>query len=219
MDPADARTSVSESSPYAPYPDDRSERQSRWRIVFGSLSLVVGVMGFCMQGIGAAMVVFGDRASAASGFTVPSAPPTVLWLTVVQFGLLTVLGVMLIVGAAMLLRRDPRGRALILSWVVARLLMVVLGLGAAVLTLKPQVEWQIEIVASVREQMRKDPAIREDQLPPIPDRAEAETQALRGIGIASIFFATWPFVMAIVLTRPFVKAEVDSWRRPANNPL
>ena len=44
-------------------------------------------------------------------------------------------------------------------------------------------------------------------------------QALRGVGVASIFFATWPFVMAIVLTRPFVKDEIESWRNPANNPI
>lgn len=210
---------IAETSPFEPYPDDRRERQSRWRIVFASLSLVVGVMGFCMQGIGSAMVVFGDRASAAAGFTVPPAPPVVLWITVVQFAVLTVLGVMLIAGAAMLLRRDPRGRTLVLAWAVARLVMVVVGLGAAALTLKPQVEWQTEIVASVREQMRSQPGVREDQLPPIPDRAAAEAQALRGIGVASLFFATWPFVMAIVLTRPFVKDDIDSWRRRADNPV
>lgn len=155
--------------------------------------------------------------SSAAGFTVPPPPSTVVWLTSVQFVILAVLGVMLIVGAAMLLRRNPLGRKLVLAWAIARLVMVVVGLGIAVVTLKPQVDWQTEMVASMREQMRKNPSIKEDQLPPIPERAAAESQALRGIGIASIFFATWPFVMAIVLTRPFVRREVESWSesRPA----
>lgn len=203
---------VQSRDPYEPYGDDRKLRQARWRIVFGSLSLVVGVMGFCMQGIGTGAVLFGGKLSEAAGFAVPPPPPVVAWVTTAQFAVLVVLGVLLIAGAAMLLRRNPLGRTLVLGWAIARLVMVVVGIALGLLTMKPQVEWQTEIVVSMREQMSKDPNVPPERLPVIPERKAAETQLIRSLAVASLFFATWPFVMAIVLTRRHVREEVESWR-------
>ena len=209
---SDGAPSSIQSDPFQPYDDDRRARQSRWRIVFGSLSLVVGVMGFCMQGMGTGMVVFGGQLSKSAGFDLPPPPAIVAGVTIAQFAVLVILGIALIAGATMLLRRNPAGRSMVLGWVVARLIMVVVGLALAVVTLKPTVDWQTEIVVTMREQMRRSPNVKPEQLPPIPEREAAEAQAIRGLAVASILFATWPFVMAIVLTRPFVRQEIESWR-------
>lgn len=196
-----------------PRDEDRQARRARWRIVFCSLSLVVAVMGVLMQGMGAAMVMFGHRVWSAAGFKLPEPPPILAWMAVGQFVVLAVLGVVLLVGAAMLLRRNPAGRKLVLGWAVARLVMAMIGIGIGLATIKPQIEWQTEIVAAVRESMRAQPGANESALPPLPERAEAEAAATRTLGVATLFFVTWPFVMAIVLTRPFVKEDIDEWRR------
>lgn len=213
MTPDETRQQPPTETWFEPGDSDRQERRARWRIVFCSLSLVVAVMGVLMQGIGAGMVLFGHRIWAATGFTLPEPPPIVAWTAIGQFVVLALLGVLLLVGSAMLLRRNPTGRKLVLGWVVARLVMAFVGIGIGVATIKPQVDWQIEIVAAVRESMRSQPGAREDQLPPIPERGQAEGAAMRSLGVATLFFVTWPFVMGIVLTRPFVKDEVEGWRR------
>lgn len=196
-----------------PGDSDRQERRARWRIVFCSLSLVVAVMGILMQGIGAAMVLFGHRFWSASGFTIPAPPPVVAWAAAGQFVVLAALGVVLLVGATMLLRRNPTGYKLVMGWAVARLVMAMIGIGIGLMTIKPQAEWQTEIIVSVREGMRAQPGVNESQLPPIPERGQAEAAAVRSLGVATLFFVTWPFVMAIVLTRPFVREEIGAWRR------
>jgi riboflavin transporter FmnP len=83
--------------------------------------------------MGAAMVMFGHRIWSAAGFKLPEPPPVLAWAAVGQFVVLAVLGVVLLVGATMLLRRNPSGRKLVLGWAVARLVMalIVIGIGLA----------------------------------------------------------------------------------------
>ena len=203
------------TSPFEAYPDDRAIRQSRWPIVFGAISLVVGVLGTCMQGMGAVMAVASDKFMGMMGMSTSPPPEIVKFVGGAQAVILVLLGVLLTTGAAMMLLRKPLGVTLVRTWAIARLVMVVLGLGAAIMTMKAQVEWQITMTSEIRESLRKNPNIKESQLPPIPDREEAERKALWGIAGASAAFAVWPFVMAIVLSRPNVRADVERWRSAA----
>ncbi|MEY3141651.1 MAG: hypothetical protein RLY21_144 [Planctomycetota bacterium] len=196
-----------------PGDEDLQARRARWRMVFCSLSLFVAVMGVLMQGMGAAMVLFGHRIWATSGIALPEPPSILAWAAIVQFVVLSLLGVLLLTGATMLIRRNPTGRTLVLGWAVARLVMAMIGIGIGLMTIKPQVEWQTEIIVAVRESMRAQPGVNEGSLPPLPERGQAEATALRSLGVATLFFVSWPFVMAIVLTRPFVKEEIEEWRR------
>ena len=205
------------ADPFAPYPptagDDRAERPSRWLPVFGTISVVVGVLGTCMQGAGAGMAIASDRLLKLGGMDVSPAPKVVQYVGGVQAAVLMVLGITLAVGAIMMLRRNPLGAKLVLFWAVARLTMVVIGLGAALVTLNAQVDWQVTMSSEIRESLRKNPEIREDQLPPIADRAAIEKQAIWGLAGASLAFAIWPFVMSIVMTRENVRRDVASWSR------
>ena len=200
------------TSPYEAYPDDRAARQARWPFVFGAVSLAVGVFGFCMQGAGAAFMGFSQSVMKMSGMDVSPAPEVIRILGLTQAIILCALGIVLIAGAAMLMNRNPLGALLVRVWVVMRLLMVVAGLIAGVLTIKPNVEWQITMTAEIRESLRKNPNIKEKDLPPIPEREDAEKKALWSIIGASLAFSAWPFAMAIVLSRPNVRADIEAWK-------
>jgi hypothetical protein len=202
------------TSPFEAYPDDRAARQQRWPVVFGILSLVVGVFGFCMQGAGLVYVGFNQSIMKTAGMEVSPPPEVVRNLGLAQAGILAALGIVLVVGSSMLLLRKPLGALLVKIWAISRLVMVVAGLIAGVMTLKQNVEWQITMTAEIRESLRKNPQIKESQLPPIPEREEAERKALWGIVLASVGFSIWPFVMAIVLTRANVRADVEAWKTP-----
>jgi hypothetical protein len=210
--------SAATSDPFAPYAetaraDDLRERRSRWRVVFPIISLAIGVFGMCFQGLFALQIVFWDAIMSSAGMTLTPPPDIIATVATAQIALTIPIGIVLIAGSAMLLLRKPLGAKLVMFWAVARLFLVVAGLVTAVITIKPQVEWGVTLAAEMRDEMRKK-GVKEDDLPPLPDEAKAQSDGIRNMAIVSIATATWPFVMAIVLTRRHVREEVASWKQP-----
>lgn len=206
------------TSPYEAYPDDRAAREARWPVLFGWISLAIGVGGFCLQGAGAAFAGLSQSIMKMAGMEISPPPDIVRLLGISQAVVLCGLGIVLIVGALMLVLRKPLGVVLIRAWIVARLIMVLVGLVGGILTIKPNVEWQITMTAEMRESMRKNhPEIKENQLPPIPEREAGEKKALWSIIGASLAFSVWPFAMAWVLSRPHVHADIASWQSPTGS--
>jgi hypothetical protein len=198
-------SSAPPTSPFEAYPDDRAVRVSRWPFMFGAISLVLGVFGFCMQGVGALYTLSPGTIMKMAGMDVSAPPDSMRTLVVVQAVILCSLGVLLIAGSALLMKRNPLG---------PKLVMVVAGLVLGVLFMKPQAAYAVTLTAEIRDSLRKQ-GIKEDKLPPLASQEEAESALLRNLAIASIAFSIWPFVMAIVLTRPHVKADVEAWSRPS----
>lgn len=197
--------------PYAPYPTTNSnEPPMRWNIVFGVVSLAVGVLGMCMQ----AMVVGSlaiKQILGLFGMEVSSPPALMVWAGGFQAVINTALGVLLIVGSWKLIMRKPAGVRLVRTWVVARLVTVCIGFAATLITIKPQVEWSVTLQGEIREALRKNPQIKEKDLPPLIDQEAAQKQALWSIGIFTAAFAVWPLVMGYVLSRSRVKTDVEAW--------
>lgn len=198
------------TSPFEAYPDDRAARTARWPYIYGGICLVYGVLGMCVQSMFLVGVFANEWTMGMAGFTVTPPPPAVKWAGGVQAVLLVLFGILLIAGAAMLLLRKPMGVALVKVWAVSRLVMVVVGVVLAIVTLKPQAEWAVTMTGEIREQLRGR-GLPENQLPPLIDQAKAESDGVRNLALVSLGFAVWPFVMAIVLTRPQVKSDVASW--------
>ncbi|MFM7260932.1 MAG: hypothetical protein ACKO3W_10055, partial [bacterium] len=207
------------TDPYAPYPaaDASSElalRQSRWRVIFPAISIVIGMLGMCVQAAFAVQVTFWDAIMSLSGITLTPPPDIIRWTTTAQVALIVPLGILLVAGSAMLFLRKPLGARLVMVWAVGRLLLVIAGFVAAAVTIKPQAEWGLTLAAEMRDEMRKQ-GLKEEQLPKLPDAEQAQADGIRNIAIVSVATATWPFVMAIVLTRRHVRAEIASWKVPA----
>ncbi len=204
---------ASPNTPYEPYPDDLAARRATWPTAFGVISLVVGVLGTCMQGAGVGMSLASDKIMGLAGMAVSPAPRVVQIVGGTQAAVLMLLGVMLIIGSWLLIMRKPLGARLVKWWAISRLVMVVIGLGALVFTLRAQVEWQVTMSSEIRDSLRGK-GIKEADLPPIADRAAIEKQAMWGVGIASVAFSVWPFVMAIVLTGRKGREDIASWSLP-----
>jgi hypothetical protein len=204
-------TATPPTDPFTPYPDAGDTRYQSWPFIFGALSLVVAVFGMCMQALLAVFIFFFSLVIPyLAGIEASPPPDIVVWVGVVQSIIPCLLGILLGVGATMLLLRKPLGAKLVLAWAVARLVMVVVGIGLAVLTIKPQSEWAVTLASEIRESMRSK-GLKEDQLPPLVDEKKAQADGMRKIAILSVAFSVWPFVMAWVLTRPRSKADVASW--------
>lgn len=208
------------ADPFAPYSEasraeDLAERRGRWRVVFPVISVAIGVFGMCFQALFAVQVVFWDTIMASAGMVLTPPPDIIKWTTTAQVAITVPLGIVLVAGSAMLLLRKPLGAKLVMFWAVARLVLVVAGLVAAVVTIKPQVEWGVTLASEMRDELRKK-GVKEEDLPPLPNEEKAQSDGLRNMVIVSVATATWPFVMAIVLTRRHVRAEVASWRSPTD---
>lgn len=202
---------VPPTSPFEAYPDDGARANQSWPLVFGGISLAIGVFGMCLQGLMGASVFANGWMMSNMGMQTTPPPAVIVWSAGAQALILVPLGVLLVAGATMLLLRRPLGARLVLAWAVARLVMVVVGLAVGVLTIKPQAEWAVTLVAEMRDGFRKQ-GMKEEQLPPLIDQAKAESDGVRNIAIASIAFSVWPAAMILLLTRPKAKADIEAWR-------
>lgn len=214
-DPSFAQSPSPAADPFAAYPDDRAARQSRWPMIFGVLSAVYGLFGMCLQGFGAVGSLFSGQMMQLSGMELPPMPDAVKWAGFAQALVLFLLGVLLLVGSLLLTQRKALGAKLVGIWAAARLVMVVVGLGIGVVTLAPNIDWQIEANAVMREQMQARSDIPAAAVPPILDRDAAETSAIRMLVVFTLAFSLWPIAMLFVLTRGHVRADIESWKTNA----
>jgi hypothetical protein len=187
----------------------------RWAVVFGILSLAIGVFGMCFQTVGAVGSVAMHKLLGFAGMEISPAPSIIAWTGGIQAVINALLGIVLIVGAWNLLMRKPIGVKLVRTWVIARLVMVVIGFAAAMLTMKANIEWQVVMTGEIRESVRKMGTVKEADLPPLINEAEAQQKTVWAIGGATIAFAIWPLVMGYVLSRPRVKRDLDAWEAEA----
>ncbi len=215
QDSSSPQTQPPAMDPYAAYPDDRAARQSRWPVIFGVLSAVYGLFGMCLQGFGAIGSLFSEQMMKLSGFEMPPMPAAMKWAGFAQSSVLFVLGIVLIIGSLMLTQRKALGAKLVGIWAAARLVLVVAGLGLGLATLRPNVDYQIESAALMREQMQARSDIPANAIPAIPDRAAAEASAIRMLVVFTLVFSIWPIAMLFVLTRGHVRADIESWKAGA----
>jgi len=208
-------TSAPPTSPFEAYPDGPVPEYQSWPLIFGGISLAIGVFGLCMQGMMGVSVFANEWMMGKMGMQTSPPPEILKWSAGAQALVMVPLGIMLIAGATMLLLRKPLGARLVLWWAVARLFMVVVGLGVGVLTIKPQAEWSVTLVAEMRDSLRKQ-GMKEEQLPPLIDQAKAESDGIRNIAIFSLAFAVWPAAMILLLTREKAKRDIASWAAPAS---
>jgi hypothetical protein len=204
---------ISQPDPFAAYPDEGGRRRSNWPLIFGGISLVVGVFGLCMQSLMLFSVFFNSVMMGAMGMETTPPPEVVKWAAGVQSIIMLPLGIVLIAGSAMLMLRKPLGAKLVRIWAVGRLAMVVIGLVVGIAIMRPQAQWSVTLTAEMRDELRKK-GMKEEQLPPLLDEEKAMSDGIRNVAIFSIAFAIWPFAMAWVLSRPNSKADIESWRLP-----
>lgn len=192
---------------HAPAPDVEAP-DTRWPKVLGIISLIYAIGGMlCAIGLGVSIPLAGV------GFRMQGLDiqlPQVMTLQAVIFAVLQfILGCMLIVAAAGLLRRVPAGVRWARRWAILRLVLLVLGLGVAIVTGQAQIEFEKQMLNMRREQMRqieRDP----DSIP-----EKSDQQIWRGVLLKSLIFtgclAVYPVFLGLFLSRRAVNEEISRW--------
>lgn len=205
---------INQSSPTSVVPP-RPHKPTTWPMVIGIISIVIGVGGLFMYGCFSPVAIFGTLAMRdkmeAAGATAPGlemqkdmfdAIEAYLPLTLANYAVYAVLGVLLLVTGVAMIRRRPVARPLALNW--AWLKIVASGFGAVVgwITQKANVQ----AIAS-------------------PDGTGAmsagmgsmmEAFAIAAVVGTLLFALALPVFMLVWFTRRTIREEVRGWRAEAS---
>ncbi len=192
-----------------PAPSDGQPEATRWHLIVGVLGLVYGILGFGLYVIGAIWMAAGPKLMAAFGFKdIPPMPNAaiVIGQMVVTMGV----GLALIFGCIALLRRNPRCVALLQFWVVARLLLVVIGLIVGFLTLPTQLKYSKDVDAAVRAALEDRQPGSSKNMPPFDEERQAKMSRY-GMLFTSVVVVAFPLFIGILMTSKKKRAEIESW--------
>ncbi len=182
----------------------------KWPKVIGVISLLYALGGMLCQ-IGGVMSLYLTKWLARlGGFELDMEIPASL--KVVQIGLATLtfcVGILMFVGAVNLLRRRRSGPSLLRVWSVIRLVLIVVGLGTAIVLAPAQVELQRSLLEQQNDRLRE--AGMESRVKEKTDD-ELRQAAIRNGVIASGVFAAYPFFLGLWLSRRKVTEEVQHWK-------
>ncbi len=183
---------------------------TKWPKVIGVISLLYALGGMLFQIVGVAMLYLTKWLARLGGFELDMEIPASL--KAVQIGLATLtfcVGILMFVGAVNLLRRRRSGPSLLRAWSVIRLVLIVVGLGTAIVLAPAQVELQRSLLDQQNDRLRE--AGMESRVKEKTDD-ELRQAAIRGGVIASGVFAAYPFFLGLWLSRRKVNEEVQHWK-------
>ena len=181
------------------------ELETKWPKNLGVISLLYALGGMLLQ-IVIVAVLFLLPILLDANVEIPLA------LKVIQISLSTVIvvaGMLMLVGAVNLLRRRRSGPSLLRAWVIVRLILIVLGLGAAIMLAPAQVPIQRAGIEQ-RIDALKDAGGDTSRLEKITDE-DIHFAAIRNGVILSGVVAIYPFFLGFYLLRKKITAQVDHW--------
>ena len=129
--------------------------------------------------------------------------------TVVGSALGLVLGIILLVGAIGLLRRKKSGYKLVLTWVVLRVVLAIIGLGLGFATVDDNVLYQKQIQEATNDMM-KSRGVSTDSMPQKTD-AEFASSAKMTILIATPVVLIFPIVVGLLLSSRTRREHMKTW--------
>ncbi len=183
------------------------ELETKWPKKLGVISLIYAIGGLLVQAFLALMTVAGEWLLGLGNFEIEI--PVLVKL--VQGGMVVLtasLGILLLVGAINLLRRRRSGVSLLKAWAVLRLVLVLVGLVAAILIMPAQVDMQRSIAEQTNEKLRD--AGRTASIQEIDDE-KIQRQLIRTSVIMSGVVAGYPLFLGFWLSRRKVGDEVSQW--------
>jgi len=206
---ADEEAPQPSMSPPTEHEPVEEQTQSSWPKTIGVITLIYAIGGLvCQVGlVGSTLANEWLMSLANMDVTVPAT----VKLTAASFGVVLLgLGILLLVGGVQLLRRRPSSIKLLKTWVVLRLVVLVVGVVVGFLTMPMQVNFQLELQAARNDALRE--AGQTDQvrdLTPEQIRRQITLQSF----VASAAFAIYPLFLGFYLSRRKVSAEVEQWDR------
>jgi hypothetical protein len=182
---------------------------SRWHLIVGVIGLIYAILGMGMYLIGGVWMAFMPQFMSAMGFKdLPPMPNAILVIgsMVVTF----LIGFALLFGSIALLRRSQRCLPLLQFWVVARLILIVVGLIAGFLTMPAQVKYAKQVDDAVRAGLEDRQAGSSKGMPPFDEERQAMMSRYGLIG-SSVVAIAFPLFVGLLMTSKRKRADIESW--------
>ena len=200
---------MSQTPPFEPVITNQPE-PTRWHLIVGVIGLVYAILGTCAYSFFGLGIALNNWVVSLMGIKNPPAMPNAVYAAFTSVAGLA-LGILLIVGSVKLIRRQASCAKVLMTWVIARLLLVVIGLVGGFMTLQAQVDYGQQWDEAVRTMIEERQAGASKQMPPFNRERQELMARWSTIGI-SVIVTAFPLFMGILLTNPRKKEEIESWR-------
>lgn len=184
------------------------EPASRWPTVIGVISMVYAVLGLLCS-VGYAISTFMMEALMRMGGLEVTAPPVIKVVGLVTSAAMFLLGVLMVFGAAGLLRRTRRGVVLLKRWVLLRVMLLAASAVLGVLLAPASVQMQKSIEESQIRQLEE--AGQSGVMKPKTDQ-EHWRQLMIQSAVMLAVTAVYPVFLGVFLSRRKISEEVATWR-------
>jgi hypothetical protein len=182
---------------------------NRWPVIVGVLGLIYGILGCCAHTIAIGGVALSGFWMGLAGIKDPPPMPNAA-LTVASSAITLVSGILLIVGSVLLLQRRSKCVSFLMTWVVLRLVLVVVGLVAGIALMQSQVEYGEKMDAMVREIIEAKSPGGTKNMPPFDRERQEQISRISLFGI-SVVMVAFPLFMGVLLTNRKKREEIESW--------
>jgi hypothetical protein len=180
---------------------------TKWPKVIGVISLVYALGGLLCQVTGFAWLLLSDWLMRMGGMDL-ELPPVIRIVGAASTVLGFCLGVVLLFGALNLLRRRRKGVKLHKTWAMLRIVLLVVGLGAGMVMLPAQIEFQRAALEANNKRMRE--AGRSDLVQEF-DRETVWRQSVISTGVMNGLVAVYPVFIVFYLSRKKIDQEIEQW--------
>lgn len=188
-------------------PDLDETPQTTWPKTIGVISIVYGSLGLLCQGAMNAGGMLGEFFMKLGNLDVefPMMFKVISGVTIV---VMWILGIILIMGGIKLTRRRRGALGLLKTWVVLRLLVMIVGVVLTVLLLPANLGLQEQILEATNKQAREGG--RSDQVREFDEDSAWRTTVI-GTAVAGAVFSAYPLFLGLYLSRRKIGAEVEQW--------
>ena len=196
------------TSPPPPVGPDLDETpQTTWPRTVGTISIVYASLGLLCQSAMNAGGMFSDFFMKMGGIDV-QIPMMMKVISGVTMVVMWVLGIILIVGGIKLTRRRRGALGILKTWVVLRVLVVIMAVVSTVVFLPVTMGLQEEILEATNKRLREGGSPERVQE---FDEDKAWRNAVIGTAVASALFSAYPLFLGLYLSRRKIVAEVEQW--------
>ena len=196
------------TSPPPPVGPDLDETPpTTWPKTVGTISIVYASLGLLCQSTMNAGGMFSQFFLKMGGIDI-QVPMMMKVISGVTMVVMWILGIILIVGGVKLTRRRRTAMGLLKTWVVLRILVVIVAVVSTVVFLPVNMQLQEEILEATNKKLREGG--QSDKVQEF-DEEKAWRNAVIGTAVASAVFSAYPLFLGLYLSRRKIGAEVEQW--------
>ena len=190
-------------------PIESAGRKPSWPSVIGVLCVIYAILGIVANTCNGISPWLQNSVMGMIGITGPEIPLSIKIMSLVGGLLGLILGIMLFIGAFGLLRNKQSGYRLVMTWVVLRVILAVIGIGFAMATVNDSVKYQMSIQDATNDMIKSG----NSRVVSVPVNTEDELRRNTWMIIllmgAAVF--VFPIIIGVLLSNRVRREYVSTW--------